>query len=280
MPRSGPAIAASLGPGASTVAALSLLLAMPAEAARFEALCGKQRCRIEITERGFQGPAGFIPADRIVQWNAVGWDNHNALVSSLGATGGALTGTVLGALASCWTLIACPIGILGGAVMGGVAGSRAGRSADYQFSVAGFDAEGNKLTENFRFINPRPVQGMVAKLTRVSGLEMGVRREVAIAAPEPVRPAPRLRSPAPRGPAGVAVPGTPSSVPRQAPDPDPASSPLAVPPAASDNPLSPGPEVPVAQEPRSESLDRESLETEMPLLLDAIDPYQGTPLLP
>ncbi|MGL6135603.1 MAG: hypothetical protein ACRC1L_15675 [Prochlorococcaceae cyanobacterium] len=131
---------------------LSLVLAMPAQAARYEAICGDNRCKIEITDRGFQGPAGLIPANRIVQWNAVGWKNHNALVSSLGATGGAVTGTVVGAVATCWTLIACPFGILAGAVVGGVAGSRAGKSADYQFSVEGYDAGGQKLTENFRFI--------------------------------------------------------------------------------------------------------------------------------
>ncbi|MCU0527912.1 MAG: hypothetical protein MUD04_00160 [Cyanobium sp. Prado107] len=237
---------------------LSLLLPMPAEAARYEAICGSKRCRIEVTDQGVKGPAGFIPADRIAQWNAVGWDNHNALVSSLGATGGALTGTVVGALATCWTLIACPFGILGGAVVGGVAGSRAGKTADYQFSVAGYDQHGNPLTETFRFIHVSPVRSLVENLTRVSGLEMGVRREVAIAPPSPRVPRPALQRSTPPLPApSVPYPPTPQPAPAQQ------AAPPWTPPLAEQDRPEPGP-----------------LQSEMPVLYDAIDPYQGTPLFP
>ncbi|MGB5134667.1 MAG: hypothetical protein WBN89_05775 [Prochlorococcaceae cyanobacterium] len=238
---------------------LSLLLPMPAEAARYEAICGSKRCRIEVTDQGVKGPSGFIPADRIAQWNAVGWDNHNALVASLGATGGALTGTVVGALATCWTLIACPFGILGGAVVGGVAGSRAGKTADYQFSVVGYDQRGNPLTETFRFINANPVRGLVENLTRVSGLEMGVRREVAIAPPSPSVPRPALQRSNPPRPAPLVGPYRPQ------PQPTPAqeAAPQWTPPLAQEERPEPGP-----------------LQSEMPVLDDAIDPYQGTPVFP
>jgi hypothetical protein len=244
-----------LGSSGAALAILSLLMAVPAQAARFEAICGDSRCRIEISESGFAGPAGLIPANRIAQWNALGWKNHNALVSSLGATGGAVTGTVVGALASCWTLVACPFGILAGAVIGGVAGSRAGKTADYRFSVEGYDASGRKLTETFRFINAEPVPDLVETLTRVSGLEMGEQREVAISAPQP--PAPRPSRPAP------ARTPTPAVRRPQAPAPVPAPLPMAAPPLGLT-------ESPTLQDPQPE----------MPILYDAIDPYQGTPLFP
>lgn len=264
MPRRRPAITVPAGALPSLGIGLSLLLAMPAEAARYEAICGNKRCRIEVTEKGVKGPSGFIPADRIAQWNAVGWDNHNALVASLGATGGAVTGTVVGALATCWTLIACPIGILGGAVVGGVAGSRAGRSADYQFSVVGYDRSGSALTETFRFINASPVRGLVENLTRVSGLEMGVRREVAIAPPPATIRRPALEPSTPRRPAPARRP-KPSMpmAPSAQPVPAPQASPVWTPPLA-----------------RQEHSVLEPSPSELPVLGDAIDPYQGTPLFP
>lgn len=272
IPHSRPSSPAWLGPSWGALVGLSLVLAMPAQAARYEAICGDNRCKIEITDRGFQGPAGLIPANRIVQWNAVGWKNHNALVSSLGATGGAVTGTVVGAVATCWTLIACPFGILAGAVVGGVAGSRAGKSADYQFSVEGYDAGGQKLTENFRFINAKPVPGLVETLTRISGLEMGVQREVAIAEPRPT--APRSTAPRPTRPAPVRSPA-PSA--RQPQAPAPAPSPMLMAPPLWDEPgLQAEPaDAPLASEPAGEGP-----QGGMPILYDAIDPYQGTLLFP
>lgn len=273
MRHSSPSPGSWLSPCLGALTGLSLMLAMPAQAARYQAICGDKRCRIEITERGFLGPAGLIPPERIVQWNAVGWKNHNALVSSLGATGGAVTGTVVGAVASCWTLIACPIGILAGAVVGGVAGSRAGKSADYQFSVEGYDSSGRKLTENFRFINAKPVPGLVETLTRISGLDMGVERDVAIAAPKslgaaPARPARgRLVAPAPRQPLRPAP--APSLVPAPAPSPMPESN------WSGPQPPADRPDAPLANESSGEAPG-----LEMPILYDAIDPYQGTPLFP
>jgi hypothetical protein len=276
MRHSSPSPASWLSPCLGALTGLSLMLAMPAQAARYEAICGDKRCRIEITERGFQGPAGLIPPERIVQWNAVGWKNHNALVSSLGATGGAVTGTVVGALASCWTLIACPIGILAGAVVGGVAGSRAGKSADYQFSVEGYDSGGRKLTENFRFINAEPVPGLVETLTRISGLEMGVERDVAIAAPK--SPGPGLARPA-LPDRGRPVAPSPQRLLRPVPTPSlapaPAPSPLPVPNWSRPQPPADRPDAPLANEPAGEAP-----RLEMPILYDAIDPYQGTPLFP
>lgn len=279
-----PARAGSLGYAAGFLAGLSLLLALPAQAARYDAICGRQRCRIEITDQGVKGPAGVIPADRIVQWNAVGWKNHSALVSSLGATGGALTGTAVGAVATCWTLIACPFGILAGAVVGGVAGSRAGKSADYRFSVEGYDVSGQPVTHSFRFINAQPVPGLVDNLTKVSGLEMAVRRDVAIAAPPPRRSLPPSRPVPPRRPSGASrfsppPPARTSTQPSPATRPD--SRPDALPP-----PLL-LPREPAAVQIPERGVDAlppgpggESEMSEMPILYDAIDPYQGTPLFP
>jgi hypothetical protein len=248
--------------------AVLLLADATVMAAQFDALCGRNRCRITVTDQGFEGPAGFIPAARIAQWNALGWDSHNALIASLGATGGAVTGSVVGAAASCWTLIACPVGILAGAVVGGVAGSRAGRSADYRFSVEGFDSGGRRLVETFRFINRKPVPQLVERLTRISGLTMGKVRSVVIAGPPPVSPQP-------------IAPTQPQLQLQEQPQP-PAST-LNTPQVSDQaetrgTTIAPSLAVPAAVALPGPRQDGETLEAPTPT--GSIDPYQGTPVDP
>jgi hypothetical protein len=111
-------------------------------AATYDALCNGVECKINIDGKGVSGPGGFIPAHRIALWFTGGGEEHNAAASAAGATGGALGGALIGAVATCWTIILCPIGKIGGGVAGGMGGSRAGKSADFYFTVLGYNQEG------------------------------------------------------------------------------------------------------------------------------------------
>jgi len=40
-------------------------------------------------------------------------------------------------------------------------GFRAGRSADFYFTVIGYNQEGSKITQSFNFINKKPADRMI-----------------------------------------------------------------------------------------------------------------------
>jgi hypothetical protein len=147
-------------------------------ASTYDALCNEIACKISLDGRGIAGPVGFIPAHRIAQWYTGGGEEHNAAASAAGATGGALGGAFVGAVATCWTIILCPIGIIGGGVAGGMGGSRAGKSADFYFSVVGYNQEGKKTILSFNFLNKKPAKKMLQELPVMSGLGMGEMRSI------------------------------------------------------------------------------------------------------
>lgn len=128
--------------------------------------------------KGISGPAGFIPAHRIAQWYTGGGEEHNKAASAAGATAGAAAGVVAGALATCWTIILCPIGLIGGGIAGGMGGSRAGKSADFYFTVIGYTQNGSKVTQSFNFLNKKPVGRLMQELPAIAGLGMGEMRSV------------------------------------------------------------------------------------------------------
>jgi hypothetical protein len=163
---------------ASLVSAFLLVSAGPAIAGTYEALCAGVECKIILDAKGFSGPSGFMPAHRIAQWYTGGGEEHNTAASAAGATGGAIGGALVGGLATCWTIILCPIGLIGGGVAGGMGGSRAGRSADFYFTVIGYNQEGNKITQSFNFINKKPAGRMIQELPVISGLGMGEMRTI------------------------------------------------------------------------------------------------------
>ena len=150
-----------------------------AYAETYDALCAGVECKIVIDGKGIAGPVGFIPAHRIAQWYTGGGEEHNQAASVAGATGGALGGAIVGGLATCWTIVLCPFGLIGGGVAGGMGGSKAGKSADFYFTVIGYNQNGDKVTQNFNFLNKKPAGRIMQELPAVSGLGMGEMRSVA-----------------------------------------------------------------------------------------------------
>ncbi len=142
-------------------------------AGTYDALCSGQKCKIILDAKGFTGPNGFMPVHRIAQWYTGGGEEHNKVASAVGATGGAVGGAVAGAVATCWTIILCPVGLLGGGIAGGMGGSGAGRSADFYFTVVGYDQQGKKTIQSFNFINKKPVGKLMQELPIITNLAMG-----------------------------------------------------------------------------------------------------------
>jgi hypothetical protein len=59
---------------------------------------------------------------------------------------------------------------VGGLIGGGLAGSKAGKTADLLFNVVGYDQSGKKTTLSFRFINPKPANKLKTELPMFTGL--------------------------------------------------------------------------------------------------------------
>ncbi len=149
-----------------------------ARAGEYEALCEGQPCQIILTERGFSGPSGFIPANRIVFWSKGGGVEQNENTELAGTVGGSVTGAVLGGVATCWTIVLCPSGIIWGGYAGGGLGSKAGQLIDFSFIVAGYNEEGFKTIQRFNFINKKPVHLITQEFPIFTGLRMGEQRSI------------------------------------------------------------------------------------------------------
>jgi hypothetical protein len=165
-------------------AALVLLLApAPALATPYAALCGDGPCTIRLDASGIEGPSGFIPAGRIAQWfsdsvqrrgNGVG--NAVAGAGNVLVTSAAYAAPL--ALGSSSTYVAAPVGLVSGLVRGMFSGFRSGGSPVLSFNVVGYDPSGQKITHQFRFVNPKPAGRVQAALPVVSGLAMGQTRSL------------------------------------------------------------------------------------------------------
>ena len=136
-----------------------------AQAETYDALCGDSGCSINVDGRGISGPGGFIPSELVSKWT-VGTDS--GFHGGKGVAGG------LG-------------GATAGAVGGAMAGSGAGKEFEGYFTVVGYDKEGEKISNSFRFINKKPANRLRTALPAVTGLSMGEERtaeelEVAYAA--------------------------------------------------------------------------------------------------
>jgi hypothetical protein len=152
--------------------AVTLMIASPASASTYEALCAATSCTISLDANGISSPSGFIPTARIAQWFTGGDEGYNAGKGTAGALGGATAGAIGGAL------LLGPIGLLGGLIGGGLAGSKAGKTADLFFNVVGYDQGGKKTTISFRFVNPKPANRLKMELPMFTGLAMGQTRSV------------------------------------------------------------------------------------------------------
>ena len=147
----------------------------------YDALCnGDINCSISVSPQGVSGPSGFIPSGGVVQWYQGGeGETNNTGASVAGGVAGAAGGAVVGALATCWTIILCPVGFFGGMAAGGVGGAGAGKRSDHMFTVIGYNNEGQKIAHSFRFINKKPARRMAMELPVMTGLAMGQVRPLA-----------------------------------------------------------------------------------------------------
>lgn len=152
--------------------ALAVLVAGPANASTYQALCPNDPCTISLDANGISSPAGFIPTARIAQWFTGGEEGYNAGTGTAGALGGATAGAIGGGL------LLGPIGLIGGLIGGGLAGSKAGKTADLFFNVVGYDQSGKKTTISFRFVNPKPANKLKTELPMFTGLAMGQTRSL------------------------------------------------------------------------------------------------------
>lgn len=154
------------------------LLNSPASAGAYDALCESIDCKIVLAGNGITGPQGFIPSHRVVQWYTGGGVDHNRAAQAVGAGGGAVGGAIVGGIATCWTIILCVPGIVGGGAAGGVGGAQIGKSADFYFTIVGYDQKGKKVIQSFNFVNKKPVQKIMQELPLVTGLAMGELRTI------------------------------------------------------------------------------------------------------
>lgn len=145
----------------------------PASAGIYDALCENLDCKIVLAGKGVTGPQGFIPAHRVVQWYTGGGEEHNRAAQAVGVGGGSVGGAIVGGIATCWTIVLCGPGIIAGGAAGGVGGSNLGKSADYYFTIVGYNQEGKKTIQSFNFINKKPVGKIMQELPLVTGLAMG-----------------------------------------------------------------------------------------------------------
>lgn len=158
---------------ASGCLGLCLLLAMPAGASTYKALCGNDPCTIHLDANGIRGPGLKLPTERIARWFSGGEVSYDATSGTAGALGGGTAGAMAGGL------LLGPVGLVGGMVGGALAGSRTGQRADLYFNVIGYDREGQRRSLSFRFINPRPAAQLRQELPMFTGLAMGQTRDLA-----------------------------------------------------------------------------------------------------
>ncbi len=164
------------GTGLSAVAAglaAAVLVQLPAAATSYSALCNDSPCTIQLDARSITGPGTTLTTGRIALWFTGGEAKYDEKTGAAGAVGAGTVGAVAGGL------LLGPIGVIGGLVGGGLAGSTLGRSADLFFTVVGYDDFGEKKSISFRFVNPKPAERMRTELKMFTGLEMGETRPIA-----------------------------------------------------------------------------------------------------
>lgn len=192
------------------------LMTTAAQAETYDALCGDSGCSINVDGRGISGPGGFIPSELVSKWT-VGTDSgFHGGKGVAGGLGGATAGAVGGAL------LLGPIGLLGGLIGGAMAGSGAGKEFEGYFTVVGYNKEGEKISNSFRFINKKPANRLRTDLPAVTGLSMGEERtaqelEVAYAAYNQGKVNSTDGLPARLGMSGAVASATPNQTARKTP---------------------------------------------------------------
>lgn len=134
-----------------TIATAALFSSGSALAGSYEALCGGTKCTVSVSSRGISSPQGSIPVSRIAYWSVNG-------ESSTSVGTGVATTILFGG-----------IGLLGFLA----------KNHEFDFTVDGYDAEGRKVSMQFKFVNNKPSKRLTEELYRVSGLAMGRQRSIA-----------------------------------------------------------------------------------------------------
>jgi len=136
--------------GAALVSSSSLL-ALPAFAGTYQAICNGARCTLSVTDQEISSPSGSIPTSRVTYWG-----------------GGGESSTDVG------------MGV-GGLLLFGLPGALGflAKNHDYNFTITGFDQEGRSVAMNIRFVNDKPAKRLMGELAGVTGLGMNQRRSIA-----------------------------------------------------------------------------------------------------
>ena len=165
-------IKALISTGTLSVAVISnlVLLASSAKAETYDALCGNSGCTINVDGRGISGPGGFIPNELVSRWSVGSDSGYHGGKGVAGGLGGATAGAIGGGL------LLGPIGLLGGLIGGAMAGSGAGKEFEGYFTVVGYNKNGEKISNSFRFINKKPANRLRSALPAITGLSMGEER--------------------------------------------------------------------------------------------------------
>lgn len=137
---------ASLTAVASAFSGLSL----PVQAAQYDAICGGIKCSILVSPSEISSPFGRIPSKRVTFWSNAGESR-----TSIG------TGVAT-------TILFGGIGLLGFLA----------KNHQYNFTINGFDANGNPVSMQFEFKNDKPAKLLMQEMTAVTGLGMGQTRTV------------------------------------------------------------------------------------------------------
>lgn len=132
-------------------AGLLTLAPVSALAGSYDALCGGTGCVVNVSSREISSPQGTIPVSRVSYWSVNGKSG-----TSVGT--GVATTILLGG-----------IGLLGFLA----------KNHDYNVTVDGYDAEGKKVSMQFKFKNSKPVKLLTEEMYQVSGLPMGKPRSIA-----------------------------------------------------------------------------------------------------
>ena len=156
----------------ATISNLSFLVSS-AQAETYDALCGDSGCTISVDGRGISGPGGFIPSELVSKWTVGSDSGYHGGKGVAGGLGGATAGAIGGGL------LLGPIGLLGGLIGGAIAGSGAGKEFEGYFTVVGYNKDGEKISNSFRFINKKPASRLRSALPAVTGLSMGEERTAA-----------------------------------------------------------------------------------------------------
>ena len=165
---------------AATAVATALIGTSPAAvfAGEYDALCQGSDCKIRMDGEAIHFGSTTIPGNQVVRWYSGKQDTYDAgLGVGAGVASGA-TGAIVGAAATCWTVILCPIGFFGGMAAGAALGAGAGKGADWHYTLVGYDTEGRKVTKMFNFINKKPVARINRELPVVTGLSNGTSRSL------------------------------------------------------------------------------------------------------